>query len=51
MGKDHINKTRNAVLFEKSKDSSAYLNLFWLAIVLYHTVKFQKKICRVDFEI
>ena len=43
MSKDHINKKRSAVLSEKSKDSCAYLNHSWLAIVLYHTAKFQQK--------
>ena len=43
MGKDHINKTRNAVLSEKSNDSCVYLNHSWLAAVLYHTAEFQKK--------
>ena len=43
MSKDHINKTRNAVLSKKSNDSCVYLNHSWLAVVLYHTAEFQKK--------
>ena len=43
MGKDHINKTRNVVLSEKSNDSCVYLNHSWLAVALYHTAEFQKK--------
>ena len=49
MGKDHINKTRSAVLSEKSKDFCAYLNHSWLAILLYHTAKFQKNVEIKDF--